>query len=269
MNWLRLIGLLLSVFSLGCNNSFVFESGGSDAVLMEDDTTSDAGASSDSDSDSDSDLDSDSDSDSHAAAIDTFVLFESGFEDGLPAQIDAHGDVSVDTNTVNDGANAMRVAVDGTQISAGFEIDFTPISSGSLYYRAYYFVSTPPADQSVNVMELRDGDWNNVLDINLDAWFAVGTYFFADEAANFSERGIIPVGEWFCLLARIDISSTTGGAEVWIDGVSVLSTGDAVNSLPDGGISIMRFGILYSYPESGDVELFVDDVVLSVAPVGC
>jgi hypothetical protein len=52
-------------------------------------------------------------------------------------------------------------------------------------------------------------------------------------------------------------------------GVSVLSTSDAVNSLPDGRISILRFGILYSYPESGDVESFMDDVVLSVAPVSC
>jgi hypothetical protein len=127
----RYLFIAMTVFALGCDNRFLFDNQAADTGMAPVDTDSSA-------MDTDTAVDMETD---------TNILFQTGFENGLSFEIAADGDLTLDTTVVRSGRYSMRSAVSAAQTAASIGATFPPVTSGSIYYRAYYYVTNPPDDK--------------------------------------------------------------------------------------------------------------------------
>lgn len=82
-----------------------------------------------------------------------------------------------------------------------------------------------------------------------------------------SEADAFPLDEWFCLQAEVEVGAP-GSTSILIDGTEVLAVPE-LNTLPTAGplSNLVLFGSVFE--PSPEFEMVLDDVVVSMAPVGC
>ena len=79
---------------------------------------------------------------------------------------------------------------------------------------------------------------------------------------------LIPRDRWFCVQLAVDLSDTSGRAEISVDGVLVASLDD-VRTAPAAGFSTFGTGALFTDPTQPEVEFFADEVAYGTSPLPC
>lgn len=285
-----------------CSVSWVYddvrENGGTDGE-GDADTDTDTDMDSDTDSDGDTDLDTDTDTDTDAdtdadtdgdtntdtetdtgtgeasglenecarAYADALVCegFESGV--GFATKVES-GDLVVTDARAMSGRSSLYAYTTESETFAEIIPSFSPVTSGMLYYRAYYYIPQMRA-KLIKVVGFKQGSVN-IVDVNFTGDLQVDAYFHLSGNVRYkSDAGAVPEGQWFCLRASYDVSDQDGNVDIWIDDQRVVSTPGGLNTASDAGLDSLVIGIAWSEEATGINEVYVDNVVLSASPVAC
>jgi hypothetical protein len=73
-----------------------------------------------------------------------------------------------------------------------------------------------------------------------------------------------PRDVWFCAELQLDLG-TAGHAQHFVDGTRVIDVPNTNTVLPSG-ISYLRVGVTIAQDAA---DVFVDDVIVATAPIGC
>lgn len=170
----------------------------------------------------------------------------------------ALGDGSVRTITAPGAANNLRLSLD------------EPIVDGTLAIRDYMRVSadTEISQSSIHIWLMQipaEGTQRMSLDLRDNQ----GLMVVAKLDDQHAQMGNLwQPGQWMCVELRIDIDDVDGRYGVWVDGSLVLEN-SGVDTLPDLGYGRISIGALVPDNNLTDVDIQIDDVVISRGPIGC
>jgi hypothetical protein len=153
------------------------------------------------------------------------------------------------------------------QGSAALDIRFAEQSSGSLYLSAWVKVAGSFELTAANIVGLQASTGNDPsVDINLIApdrfeiFVAPGNH--TAPAADFS----MPRDQWFCLEARILLSSSVGEVDLSVDGSSVLAL-RKLDTLPAVAVDQLSIGFDWTGPTQAPAHILFDNVILSTQEI--
>jgi len=167
----------------------------------------------------------------------------------------------VDTPTFR-GNGALKATTPAAGAIAQITQAHAPITTGTLYMRAYYFF--PSSTATVGQVELSntgdDSDVHTHIGMDLDTPILL--------VNNLTNGGsAITRDTWLCFELKILIDAA-GRAELRIDGGAMMEI-DA-NTIVPGGYTDTSVGIYStSGVATGNYELYVDEVAVSDTPIGC
>ncbi len=186
--------------------------------------------------------------------------------------IENTGVVEHTTARAHTGDGSLRAQTRGVSSVGDVVAQFAPVASGMLYLRAYVYVAEGLPTQTINLFFIGSrpdpsGDEPFVgLDVNL---LDGSLQLFSPQAKPPRQTGEskIPRGRWFCFRAEVELSRA-GTATLWVDDALALrATG--VDSVSQGGVTMLRAGIDWSSDQSAFFEVFLDDLALSTSPLTC
>lgn len=146
---------------------------------------------------------------------------------------------------------------------------FPSVASGALYFRAYFFIPEGTVTGLVNLVTFRNPAVPTDVDVNVLAGGAIDVYFHSEAVRYVSDSADFPTGRWTCLEGKLQLSTTAGGASVWLDGEQVLTTPASHNTAQAPGYSNLSVGIHWTEQGQGPAEVFVDDLAIDTSPIGC
>jgi hypothetical protein len=214
-----------------------------------------------------------------AAARCEDALVCSGFEradvaaDWSDTVIEEAGELERSTTRVHSGEGSLHATSRAMQSVAVVVARFSPVRSGTLYFRAYLYVPSGLPTETMNVLFIGsrpdpDPDQNPFVGLDLNIVDGVlQSYSPQAEPKRQTGTAMITRDRWFCLRAEIGIGSHAEVALFVDDGLALRATG--VNSLADSGVSMMRAGVDWSSSQDAFFELYLDDVVLDTRRVTC
>jgi hypothetical protein len=293
--------LALSVASWGCGR-FGFEShllpasspnmggadsdgdaGGDDGSVSGDGDQTDAGAgagdgdaSAAADGGAHADAGAAGDGDAAAASGCVGRLVCTGFEhvageSDYTIDVEGVSNVSEQTGPVHSGVNSLGATTvqQGTHARAVF--DLGTLDASDIYARVWFYV--PPVLITGRVMILYLGNqtddisgvnYNVNSDGSLDLYFPVAGGTRVRSAAD-----VVPFGRWFCLQTHLVQSHTSGSAEAFIDGTSVVASSSNKDTQPDQGLNGLLVGVNWTELGQSTTSVSFDDVALDTSPVPC
>jgi len=204
------------------------------------------------------------------------ALMCSGFEAedlasewGEPTMVNA-GEIERSTERAHSGQAALRAASNGSESIAVVAAELEPaVSSGTLYLRVQMYVPAGLPTEIINVLFLgaEPADPFVGLDINLEGG-ALQIFSPQNNPARVTGELLIPRDAWFCLRAEVVVSDGEGAVRLFVDDEVALES-EALNTLPTGGVSLLRAGVDWSSAQEASFEIYMDDLVLDTAPVAC
>jgi hypothetical protein len=200
------------------------------------------------------------------------ALLCSGFEadEGPYWSLEANdGQVEILDGEAHGGVSALRAEVTSGGGSATAYRSFTPVGSGDLWVRMHVRVPTPGALRAINLLAL-EHEGSDVFGVDVNATSNGRFEVFLTEAGTFAPDPEVraPVDVWACLELHVVPSNTDGTVELFVDEqLAVSATG--IDSFPDGAYDRLRVGLDWTDRAQGRVYVFVDDVVVALARVGC
>jgi hypothetical protein len=213
--------------------------------------------------------------DSDPCAAHTAALFCDGFESGdLSAWGGAVGNPVEIVETAHSGKYAARGEASGdipggtTQSRIAAEWD-TPVTTGSIYVRGYFFVPADVVPNQATLFDLSGSGGRIAVVVG-----STGTTFLAsdlpnagDDTAN-SAPDAIERGQWQCLELAVEIGGTGAGSiTLSREGVPFANGNrSGVNTVSGDGYTAVRLPVQYT---KGPFEALVDDVVVDTSPIGC
>jgi hypothetical protein len=259
------------------------ESGLDTTVPMGTETPSDTGGPTDSEHANDTEdsaVSTDSDSITQPTYADeceesfASALVCTGFEDGIPLDTYVRdGDVETTSSYAFTGLSSLHAYTTDENSFANVIGAFDPIISGTIHFRAYYYIPVGTLVGLIKVAafegwdESAERDQLNV-DVNVVQGGRVEMFFQSDDVRIQSEAGVVPEGAWFCLHGSLSVSETAGVLTLGINGTPVL-TSDEQKTLPPSGISRADFGIGWTQDGQVATDVYVDNIVVDTSPVPC
>ena len=165
------------------------------------------------------------------------------------------------------GPGGARATSDGSQQAAGINVTpFNSISSGSLHYRAWFYV---PSGFAINKIELfsTNGGGSNL-----------GTVFLVDqeELRVYAEpgpghtvtTGVTVPRDHGSASRRTSTSLRQGGMRLDLDGTTI-GSGSGFATLPTGGYTYLGVGTLFLAAGQSASTVYIDDVAAGTQPLGC
>jgi len=140
------------------------------------------------------------------------------------------------------------------------------ISSGDLYYRAFYWLSAATSiDEQVSIISLGYG-----VDPYPSTFLMLAPGELHLNANNNTSvfQGDLPRDRWVCVEMHIAVSQT-GQASIRIDGGAALVTGVTDTLVGGEGYTNLDVGVHYATPNQSPVLMWVDEVIVDTAPIGC
>jgi hypothetical protein len=205
------------------------------------------------------------------------ALVCAGFErENLSAEwsdtvIENSGALERSTVRAHSGGGSLRAQSRANASVADVVARFPPLRSGMLYLRAYLFVPDGLPTERMNLFFIGsrpDPDPSPFagLDLNLENG---AVQLFSPQAKPQRQTGelTVPRDRWFCLRAEIELGSAAAVSVFVDDALALRATG--VDSIAEGGVSMLRAGIDWSSDQDAFFELYLDDVALDTRPVGC
>jgi hypothetical protein len=196
------------------------------------------------------------------------VLFCDGFEGpNLDGWTDAYGALVRQTAIVHTGTAAARATSDGSQQAAGVGVaPYNGLSTGSLHYRAWFYVPSGFAITKINLFTTYGNTGNDEVVFLVDQ----------EELRVYSARGprtitsgtTMPRDRWFCIEVHIDIAASNGTVRLDLDGTTI-GSGSGFSTLPAGGYTFLGVGTLFLPVGQGASTIYIDDVATGTQPLGC
>jgi len=196
-----------------------------------------------------------------------------GFEQPLPGAWSLEGNGSVTRidatqGPVRSGGYAAKLAVPaGGGEKAAAMLFYPPalLTSGQVAIRAYLYVASSVSASNLSLMEVACGD--PVVDkISLDAQYGkLALVNLLDGNGYLQASAEIPTGRWVCTELLVTIDGSDGSVAGRVDGVERARVSGVKTTC--GGFDQATIQI-WTDSQPG-VELYVDDVVISTAPIGC
>jgi hypothetical protein len=205
------------------------------------------------------------------------AIFCSGFEspdlsDWSSVLVDGNARVEQTNARTHEGKGALHASSTGQESDAVVAENFSPVKDGDLFLRAFLYVPAGLATRTMNVFFLGDvarPDPFKGIDFNLeDGAFSI--FVPENDPQRFTSTTLqIPRDKWFCLQVHMKVGAAgTGAVTILVDGNTALDE-QAVNTLPDAGIHLLRLGIDWSSLQTEPFDFYVDAVVLARASVDC
>ncbi len=142
-----------------------------------------------------------------------------------------------------------------------------PIVSGTIYLRMWLQVPPGSITEWVKLLAL-NGATLPGLDLIAHTGERVEITTLEDGQSASSEEGAFPFGEWFCLQVDTVVSSELGSVLVRVNGMPVVSLQSA-DTLLEEGLSRVVYGLGATGLQQTGGAVYVDDLVVSTAPVDC
>ena len=191
----------------------------------------------------------------------------SGFDDAAPAgwtpTVDATSALGVVSTPLFSGASALDARTTATNGRARFLHEFTQLDSGQLYLRAWVYVA--PGTSLSNVHTIVVGDANTG-DYGSKFVYTDGKIHVAAAGGAVTGTADTPFGQWYCLRLELGIA-TQGTVRAYLNDVQ-FADATGINTLPAAGVHNVTAGIDFS-GQTDPAEVFIDELVLDTAPVGC
>lgn len=186
----------------------------------------------------------------------------------------------LDTWTIEGGASAEWVTTDSVSGTGSVRVRIGPsetafrrqtfpaVSSGELWMRAHVRVPAGAAIDGVGLMSMGRGGDQVELDLvangGADQYGAAMTYGPLDSvfAGGPSIRD-----SWECLEVRVAIGAP-GRLELRREG-ALIDSRDPSSTTIAGGFEELEYGVFFSRPTQGSLELLLDDVILSRTRIPC
>lgn len=195
-----------------------------------------------------------------------------GFEDALPGVwTEVTGNVSIVTSPVHGGTHALRAAPLVAGDAAVTSWNHIPMqTAGDLYVRAFYYIPGPWVADHVDLAGV--GPSTGGASIILQAYMnGPGAYSVPSNTVAPPTTLLLPRDQWVCLEMHALISPSAGTIEVFMAGNQVAAA-SGFNTQPTtgaGGYVNAAFGVEYSPPTQALPTVYVDDVVVATARIGC
>lgn len=204
------------------------------------------------------------------------AIFCSGFEspdlsDWSRVLVEGSARVEQAGDRIREGKGALHAWSSGESSSAVVAQDFPPVNDGDLFLRAFLYVPAGLTTKTMNILFLGDvatPDPFKGIDVNLeDGMFS--TYVPENDPQRFTSTALaIPRDEWFCLQVHVKVAPAGGAVTILVDGATALDQ-QGMDTLPEGGIHLLRVGIDWSSLQSEPFDFYVDGLVLSTTTVDC
>lgn len=146
------------------------------------------------------------------------------------------------------------------------------VSTGPLHARFFVRLSSEMVlPEQVQIFELWDREGSEVPDrigVLLTAEGAPRVYVGAsDTTLESASPEPLPRDTWLCVELALDVQSENGSASLSVNGTEVL-TGTGLSTQPEAPIGVV---VIEAQPSSDTrgVDLFLDELVVATAPIGC
>jgi hypothetical protein len=181
-----------------------------------------------------------------------------------------HGAAVVDTSRYYAGRGSLRVTTHDVAYAQSVVLldsppSTTPVSSGNLYLRGYYYFDELPLIPGWAIlMESRAHDTpENKILIELDHQ---GLLYLNHAKGQEPASVSVPVGRWFCIELEVIVGSG-GGGRFWLDGKLVAET-KGLDTHQGVGHNFFRAGIIAA-SDTPALTFNVDDFLVTRTRVGC
>lgn len=203
------------------------------------------------------------------------ALFCAGFE----AQDVAEGwsstsiilDAAIERTTgrVHSGQGALRAESRGPDSAAVVARALAPLRSGSLYVRAYLYLAAAVPTETMNIFFIGadPADPFIGIDFNLEDG-AFQMFSPQSEPSRVTGSLAIARDRWVCVRVEVAIADSGGAVRVHADDAPALEV-TGIDTLSTDGIRLFRAGIDWSSEQDAFFEIFMDDIALATAPIGC
>lgn len=143
---------------------------------------------------------------------------------------------------------------------------FPGLVAGDLYVRAFYWI--PASSQITDQLSIM------VTGNNIDPFPSANVLLVPGEIhLNVEVSGTFgalnfPHDRWTCVELHIVIDPAGGVIEAWVDGM-LRATGSDLDTEVAGGYTNVDIGVHYATPAQAPAEMWVDEVVVDLTPIGC
>lgn len=206
----------------------------------------------------------------------TGVIACSGFErpdlsEWSRTEVVSTGAVEQTDSRFRSGRGALHATTTDRDSEGVVALEFPPVTSGELFLRVYMYVPGNVETKTSNVLFLGDEpspDPFKGIDFNLES-DAPQIFAPQNDPARYSSTTVtVPRDRWFCFQTTLGISQDAGVVSIAVDGVDALEV-TGLRTLTAGGVHLLRAGVDWSSKQTTPFEIFMDDLVLSTAPVAC
>ena len=194
--------------------------------------------------------------------------FEDGTEDAWYNSWTRDGTTAIATDRAYRGRYSFLARTDVAAGRAAINTDvIDPTTSGHIYVRAWFYIE-PVAVTDISLVQIGESvsPWAHASVSSVGG----GTQLFINTTSPTTTRlgAAAPVDEWFCLELHVDVSATAGTIEHWLHGTRETSV-TGIDTLPAQGMELVTVGAPYTGPSQVPARIYVDEVVVDDAPIGC
>jgi hypothetical protein len=191
----------------------------------------------------------------------------SGFDDaaqpGWTPTIDPGNELSVVSAPYLAGTGALVARTASTGSRSRFAHEFPAMSAGQLYFRAWLYVAPSTVLTDVHTIVIGDA---NTGDYGSKFVYSAGQLHVATAGIALPGNIDAPLGQWYCLRMELGIGDQ-GTVRAYLDDV-LFTNATAADTLPAAGVHNVTAGIDFA-GQADPAEVFIDELVLDTAPVGC
>jgi len=201
------------------------------------------------------------------------ALLCEAFETQLTTWQDASfriGEAALSSELAHGGAQALAAFAE-PHAAGRVEHQLHPAqTAGPLHARGYFYLpaTTHIASYAV-LMELTPADTSDKISFDVYSDDRAGVVVTTGAHDGFlSAPGAVPRDRWFCAELAIEVDDLQGHVALHIDGdLAVQST--LRQTVSTAGFEYFLVGIYSSPDNEANAEVFIDDVIVANAPIGC
>ena len=210
-------------------------------------------------------------------------MFCNGFEEALPWTPtpwdykdgpSSDGSYAPSTTTKYYGVASGHFTTTGasraTRSQVAYQGQLNGKNSGDLWLRYYYYLpSSVTINSSLSVSSMSEST-GNFQGCSLAIYPGYATIENGFSLTSTQSAQPFPRDQWVCLEQHVFIDSTNGIVELYMNGSTqpVISTTTG-NTVPSGGYGVVEVGINGVGTGQGQVDVYVDNVVISTSRYGC
>ncbi|HET9955161.1 MAG TPA: hypothetical protein VFQ61_11690 [Polyangiaceae bacterium] len=169
------------------------------------------------------------------------------------------------------GRGALLAGSTDRDSAAAVAKEFSSVTSGSAFLRVFMLIPSGVETKTTNVLFLGDQpapDPFKGIDFNFES-DAPEIFVPENDPVRFTSTSlVVPRDRWFCFEADVLVSEAAGAVQIRIDGAVALDQ-TGLDTLPPQGVHLIRAGVDWSSKQTTPFAIYMDDLVLSAAPVGC